>query len=82
MNSPINPLTEREQRIVEANSELNGEQSPIPDCDLTVTACDITSDGMLYVSYEEDGVGLDSRTPRGQTDGDRVPAEYDPTVDQ
>ena len=80
MNTPQNPLTEREQRIVEANNELNGEESPLPECDLTVAACDLTDDGTLYVSYEEDGVGLQSRTQRGETDGDRVPAEYDPTL--
>jgi hypothetical protein len=38
-------------------------------------------DGRLYVSHEEDGVGLNSRSPRGQHDGCYIDAEHDPTVD-
>jgi hypothetical protein len=79
MNVPSSPLTEREKRIVQANSEIEGE-CPNPDCDLTVDVCDLTSDGVLYVSHEEDGVGLASRTDRGETDGCRVSPEFDPTL--
>lgn len=78
---PSNPLTDREQRIIQANSEIEGE-CPHPDCERTVHVCDLTQDGTLYVSHESDGVGLDSRSPRGETDGCRVPEQNDPTLDR
>lgn len=76
---PTNPLTERESRIIEANG-LDMTECPNPECDLTPEVCDLTSDGTLYVVHEEDGVGMASRTPRGETDGCRVPPEHDPTL--
>lgn len=77
---PTNPLTNREQRIVEANAHLPGA-CPNPDCDLTPEVADLTQDGTLYIAHEEDGVGLASRTPRGETDGCRIDAEHDYTLD-
>ena len=94
---PTNPLTNREQRIVEANAHLRraegdgdstAERSsgrlpgacPNPDCDLTPEVADLTQDGTLYIAHEEDGVGLASRTPRGETDGCRIDAEHDYTL--
>lgn len=76
---PTNPLTDREQRIVAANAHLPGE-CPNPDCDLTPEVADLTQDGTLYIAHEEDGVGLASRTPRGETDGCRIDAEHDYTL--
>lgn len=78
---PENPLSDREQRIVEANAQLGeSEECPAEGCDLTPHVCDLTEDGTLYVAHEEDGVGLASRTPRSETDGCRVQAENDPTL--
>lgn len=76
---PTNPLTNREQRIIEANAHLI-ESCPNPDCDLTPEVADLTSDGTLYIAHEEDGVGLASRTPRGETDGCRIGHENDYTL--
>lgn len=76
---PDNPLSEREKRIIEANAELQGEECPDPDCDLTVKVVDLTDDDTLYVSHEEDRVGMASRSPRGETDGCRISPEADPT---
>jgi hypothetical protein len=81
---PENPLSMREKRIVEANAQIQRDEiveCPCTDCSLTPNVADVTADGHLYISHEEDGVGLDSRTPRGETDGCRVPAKQDPTLD-
>jgi len=75
-----NPLTTREQRIIEANSVIQ-DSCPNPDCDITPTAVDLTEDGTLYVSHVEDGVGLGSRSAHGDTDGCRIGPEEDPTLD-
>jgi len=77
---PRNPLTDREERIIEANANLP-DACPNPDCEFTPEVADLTSDGTLYVVHEEDRVGMQSRTPRGETDGCRVPSEHDPTLD-
>jgi hypothetical protein len=77
---PENPLTDRESRIIEANAHLP-EECPNPDCEFTPEVADLTSDGTLYVVHEEDGVGMQSRSPRGETDGCRIDAEHDYTLD-
>lgn len=76
---PVSPLSDREERIIDANAEIEDE-CPNPDCDLTPDVADLASDGTLYVAHEEDGVGMNSRSPRGETDGCRVPPEFDPTL--
>jgi hypothetical protein len=77
---PTNPLTTREERIVEANAHLP-ESCPNPDCDFTPEVADLTQDGTLYIVHEEDGVGMASRSPRGETDGCRIDPENDYTLD-
>lgn len=74
-----NPLTSREERIIEGNALDLGE-CPNPDCDLTPEVADVTSDGHLFVVHEEDGVGLDSRTKRGESDGCEIDPKHDPTL--
>lgn len=76
---PTNPLTDRQERIVEANAHLP-DVCPNPNCDLTPNVADLTADGTLYISHEEDSVGLNSRTDRGDTDGCRVDPSEDPTL--
>lgn len=76
---PTNPLTNREERIVEANAHLP-ESCPNPDCDFTPEVADLTSDGTLYIAHEEDRVGMQSRSPRGETDGCRIDPEHDYTL--
>lgn len=84
---PENPLTDRQDRIVEANANLPDE-CPNPECDLTPEVADLTRSasgeggrgGQLYIVHEEDGVGLASRTPRGENDGCRISAANDPTL--
>lgn len=80
MKLPESPLTEREERIIEAN-DLLGSDCPNPECDRTPRVADLTDDGTLYVSHEGDTAGLDSRAGRGETDGCRVPPEHDPTLE-
>lgn len=75
-----NPLTDRAERIIEANAGVVDNECPNPDCDRTVRVADVTSDGTLYVSHEGDGTGLDSRSERGETDGCRIDPEHDPTL--
>lgn len=77
-NQPQNPLTDDERRLVDANANHIGE-CPNPECDRTVQVYDMTDDGVLYASHEEDRFGLASRSPRGETDGCRISAENDPT---
>lgn len=74
-----NPLAERTERIIDANADLNGGECPDPECDRTVECCDV-SDGMLYVVHESDGVGLDSRSPRGKKDGCLISTDHGPTL--
>lgn len=76
---PESPLTTREERIIEANQTI-GDDCPNPECDKTPRVADLSDDGTLYITHHEDGVGLESNSPRGETDGCRVPAEHDPTV--
>lgn len=78
VGQPRNPLTTREERIVDGNSALQGEECP--SCGRTVDVVDLTDDGTLYVVHESDGVGLASRSPRGETDGCRLTDEQDPTI--
>lgn len=73
-----NPLTDREQRIIKANADLT--ECPNPNCDLTPDVADVSPDGTLYVAHEEDGVGLDSRSPRGERDGCRIEPVNDFTL--
>jgi hypothetical protein len=81
MSSAIaeNPLTLREKRIIEANA-MALDSCPNPDCDLTPEVADLTADGHLFVVHEEDGVGLDSRTKRGEQDGCKIDPKHDPTL--
>lgn len=73
---PESPLSDREERIVEANATVES----CPECGRDVEAVDVLSDGTLYVSHEGDRVGTASRSPRGATDGCRVGHEHDPTL--
>lgn len=76
---PENPLTDRESRIIEANADLP-DACPNEECDCTPHVADLTADGTLYVSHEEDGAGRRSRSPRGETDGCRISPESDYTL--
>lgn len=78
MKVASSPLTQREERIIDANSELQGEECP--ECGRTVNVCDLMDDGTLYVSHEGDRAGINSRSPRGETDGCDVDPENDPTL--
>lgn len=80
MSTVQNPLSRRERRVIKSNATMSGMDCPNPDCALTVNVCDVSDSGELYVSHEEDGVGLDSRTARGETDGCHVSPENDPTL--
>lgn len=75
-----NPLSTEAQRIVKVNAGMLEDECPNPDCDLTPDVADVSPDGRLYVSHEEDGVGLDSRTERGETDGCLIAPSNDPTL--
>lgn len=75
-----NPLSTEEQRIISANAGLIENGCPNPDCELTPDVADVSPDGRLYVSHEEDDVGLDSRTERGETDGCLIAPSNDPTL--
>lgn len=79
MKRPTSPLTNREERIIEANAHLP-ESCPNPDCEFTPEVADLTSDGTLYIAHEEDRVGVSSRTPRSETDGCRIGHEHDYTL--
>jgi len=62
-----NPLTEDEERVIDANAVLQGEECP--ECEREVRIVDLGQDGDLYVSHVGDGAGLQSRSDRGETDG-------------
>lgn len=70
-----NPLTENEERVIDANAELQGEECPDPECEREVHVVDLSNDGTLYVSHVGDGAGLRSRSDRGETDGCRITDE-------
>lgn len=83
MEQPTSPLTDRDERIIEANAMIDDgemDECPNPECDLTPAVCDLTDDSHLFVTHESDGVGLDSRTPRGERDGCKVDPSNDPTL--
>lgn len=75
---PENPLTRREKRVIRSNGQMQGE--PCPECGRTVHVVSLTDGNRLYVSHEDDGVGLDSRSDRGETDGCRLDAEQEPDL--
>jgi len=85
---PENPLTDRQERLVAANAHLP-DACPNPECDRTPEVADLTRSasgeggrgGQLYIVHEEDGVGLASRSSRGETDGCRIGHEHDYTLD-
>lgn len=72
---PESPLTEREERIIEANSALD----ECPECGRDVAAADLTDSGHLYVSHVDDEIGLDSRRD-DSLKGCRVEPSNDPTL--
>lgn len=57
-----NPLTDREQTIIDANTSLNGGPCPNDACDKHVDVCDLTDAGDVYIVHEEDPEpGFDTR---------------------
>jgi len=73
-----NPLTEREQRIIKANSVI-GDTCPNPDCEKTPQAAEVDDNEYLYVVHEEDGVGLEGTRKVGPR-GCRIDPSNDPTL--